>query len=580
MESHPSQAGIRPILIRVTGPRGTCRIKIDNTSTIGDFFDVAERELDMAPGSLALSTDLPGHQMVARDSRSFKQCGLRHGDQLFIQTGVGEYMSEPTPMETDASPVPQRSSGNKTFRIDDVPDIQEEGVQAKYTPTMAIVNEAYLKHRKGVNSSHPFVDVGLDNIDFTSHQGFNSFKKASGHTRLHLRDAPKSVILTGQKHRHLDNVQMVDNGGLRNFITAWQNAGMAEQCMGFLYGEYTTYDAFEHGAKAVVHALYEPPQMGQVEGFTILPDPTNEQAERVARMLGLCRVGWTFTSPARHKTDSDEPFKRLSSSEVAVAAHFQEKTQLHHQGCLTPISRFFTLMIQPEIESNASGMAANVEPLAFQVTDQAVALHRDNILEQPHKLDFCAVRKPSSPDDFVAPVIYQGNDVDEVDVDFLVIDVPVTVQAEAVGMFQRNSFPTRLFLKRDPSVNELKGEFRRYGHLPPHELLSDFNLLVFLASIDSLKDEMQAICDCVRLKQPLTESAQEKLRPYLNSSAAPASGSASGFSAPTPAPAPQGGNNEALSTLMAMGYSQEQAKFALDAAQGDVNNAVNILLNS
>ena len=28
-------------------------------------------------------------------------------------------------------------------------------------------------------------------------KGFNTFKKASGHTRMHIRDAPKSVVLTG-----------------------------------------------------------------------------------------------------------------------------------------------------------------------------------------------------------------------------------------------------------------------------------------------------------------------------------------------------------------------------------------------
>lgn len=376
---------------------------------------------------------------------------------------------------------------------------------------------------------------------------------------------------------------MADNGGLRNFITAWQNAGMAEQCMAYLFGEYTAYDAFDHGCKAVVHALYEPPQSAQIEGFTILPDPTNEQVERVARMLGLCRVGWTFTSPGRTKSDSDEPFKRLSSSEVAVASHFQEKTQIHHNGQLTPVSRFVTLMVQPDVESSAPGMAANVEPLAFQVTDLAVALHRDNILELPHKLDFCAVRHPSSPEDFVAPVIYRGNDVQEIDVDFLQLDVPVTVQAEAVGMFLRNTFPTRLFLKRDPSINELKGEFRRYGHLPPHEMLSDFNLLVFLASLEALRDDMQAICDCVRLKQPLSESALSKLQPYMNSGGAGSVGAAvaaPAFSAPAPAPQSSAGGSEAESTLMAMGYSREQAQFALDAAGGDVNNAVNILLNS
>merc|ERR1712146_511241 len=114
-----------------------------------------------------------------------------------------------------------------------------------------------------------------------------------------------------------------------------------------MYGVYEPYEAFDNGVKAVVYALYEPPQQGQIEGFTVLPDPTNEHAERVARMLGICRVGWVFTTPARTKTDSDEPLNTLASSEVAMAAHFQHKTQISQNGQLTPISRFVTLMIHP-----------------------------------------------------------------------------------------------------------------------------------------------------------------------------------------------------------------------------------------
>eukprot|EP00658_Telonema_sp_P-2_P040374 TRINITY_DN2887_c0_g1_i3.p3 TRINITY_DN2887_c0_g1~~TRINITY_DN2887_c0_g1_i3.p3 ORF type:complete len:242 (-),score=61.28 TRINITY_DN2887_c0_g1_i3:196-921(-) len=241
------------------------------------------------------------------------------------------------------------------------------------------------------------------------------------------------------------------------------------------------------------------------------------------------------------------------------------------------------MLISPDQESSTPGQLANVEPLAFQVTDQAVALHRDLILERPHKLDFCSVRQPSDPDDFVAPVIYSGNDVMEIDVDFLQLDLTVSVEPEAKSLFLRSTFPTRLFLKRDPTVNELKNEFRRYGHLSAHELLSDFNLLVFLASLENLKDEMQSICDCVRLGSPLQETALVKLKPYMGSASGSGAGLSVPFTAAAPAPAasaPGAGSSEGLEVLMSMGYSSEQAKFALDAAGGDVNSAVNILLNT
>jgi len=589
MESNAKNASIRPVTIRLTGPHGTSRIKVENTGTINDLYAAAESSLGSEAGSLNLSTDLPGQKLLSRGSQSLKQAGLMNGDQLYIQTGVKEYMAVPSAMETDSPAAAPTSSkrpataNNKTFRIDDIPDEVEEGpVTAKYTPTLAIVEDHRMHHERGDNSHHPFIDVGLEHFDYSAHQGFNTFKKASGHTRMHIRDAPKSVVLTGQKHRHCDNVQMSDNNALRNFTTSWQNGGMADQCMAYMFGEYQPYEAYEHGLKATVYALYEPPQTSAIEGFTVLPDPTNEHAERVARMLGLSRVGWVFTTGARNKTEEDEPLNRLSSSEIALAAHYQHQTQISHNGKLTPISRFVSLMIQPDVSAAMVG-EVNVEPLAFQVTDQAIALHRDNILEQPHKLDFCAVRKAASADDFVAPVIYQGNDVTEIDIDFLQIPLTVTVNDDSSSngcMFKRNSFPTRLFLKRDPTVNELKGEFRRYGSLPPHQMLADFNLLIFLASVESLKDDMQAICDCVRTEGELRPETMQKLQQYMPSS----SDMASSFGAPAPAaasagPAAGGSNHsEAIDQVVAMGFSREQAAFAVDAAAGDVGAALNMLM--
>ena len=101
--------------------------------------------------------------------------------------------------------------------------------------------------------------------------------------RMHARDAPLSVMLDGQKYRHVDNVNVCDNGGMKNFtavceithvaglgvgamclimcLQAWQNKGMAEQCVVWLYSKYVPYDAFEDGTRAEVHAVYEPPQV-------------------------------------------------------------------------------------------------------------------------------------------------------------------------------------------------------------------------------------------------------------------------------------------------------------------------------
>ena len=145
MESSARTASIRPITIRLTGPHGTSRIKVANTGTVNELYTAAESSLGSEAGSLTLSTDLPGQKLLNRGSQSIKQAGLMNGDQLYIQTGVKEYMAVPSAMETDSPAASATTSkrpataNNKTFRIDDIPDEVEEGpVTAKYTPTLAV----------------------------------------------------------------------------------------------------------------------------------------------------------------------------------------------------------------------------------------------------------------------------------------------------------------------------------------------------------------------------------------------------------------------------------------------------------
>ena len=358
-------------------------------------------------------------------------------------------MSSPQSPGATGKPAAPRPAFNKTFRIDDIPDIKEEGVQAKYVPSLSLVKEGELAAKKartygamkGIYDCCPFKEY-----DFKLHNSANTFRKADGHMRMHARDAPLSVILDGQKHRHVDQVKVLDSGALKNFTAAWSNKGMAEQCVVWLYGNYAAYDAFEDGVRAEVQALYEPPQMGSIDTVSLLPDPTNEHVERVARMLGLMRVGWGITGPARD-------FKGLSSSELAAACRFQQMTRIAN----SPMSRFVTVLIQPQEDGT-------VEPSMWQATDQAVALHRDNILQKPNKPDFCSVRvaDKNNVEDFVSPVIYKGAESKEIDVAFLQVDGTCTVDVDSQAMFSRNTFPTRLFLGKDPTMSELKNEFRRY----------------------------------------------------------------------------------------------------------------------
>lgn len=62
-----------------------------------------------------------------------------------------------------------------------------------------------------------------------------------------------------QPYRHVDNI-MFENGNMVNrFLNYWRSSG--HQRIGFLYGRYDVYDGVPLGVRAVVSAIYEPPQV-------------------------------------------------------------------------------------------------------------------------------------------------------------------------------------------------------------------------------------------------------------------------------------------------------------------------------
>lgn len=82
-----------------------------------------------------------------------------------------------------------------------------------------------------------------------------------------------------------------------------------------MYGYYAADPNYPEGVRAVVEAIYEPPQDGDMNGFCILDDPYETVVELIASGLGLTRVGMIFTS-----INHDIP---LSSKEIRMAAKYQ-----------------------------------------------------------------------------------------------------------------------------------------------------------------------------------------------------------------------------------------------------------------
>lgn len=95
-----------------------------------------------------------------------------------------------------------------------------------------------------------------------------------------------------------------------------------EQRIGFLYGYYCPDHDYVDGVRAVVEAVYEPPQRGTYrECFLLLPDPDEGKVERMAGKLGLELIGWIFTSRGGSV---------VSPRQMVMAAEFQNKWLAKH----------------------------------------------------------------------------------------------------------------------------------------------------------------------------------------------------------------------------------------------------------
>ena len=66
--------------------------------------------------------------------------------------------------------------------------------------------------------------------------------------------------------------------------------------MAWLYGYYSEDPNYPEGVRVNIEALYEPKQIGEINGVEPLEDPFLNKVDLIAGALSLESVGWIFTS--------------------------------------------------------------------------------------------------------------------------------------------------------------------------------------------------------------------------------------------------------------------------------------------
>jgi len=182
----------------------------------------------------------------------------------------------------------------------------------------------------------------------------------------------------------------------------------------------------------------------------------------------------------------------MSASEIRQAARFQNRYK-DDDG----FSRFATVVLEH---------GKTVEPLAYQVSDQCVALERDECLG-PSKDPYMMATRVPKKGEMVPKVIYKDKALgpgQEFLADEFIVTVVVSTPQRRESIFAHADFPS------GGGEKELRVQLLEHASEDYTEKLSDFSLLCYLEQLAGKALTMK-ICDSIRQKQGLEKAAREEL---------------------------------------------------------------------
>ena len=182
----------------------------------------------------------------------------------------------------------------------------------------------------------------------------------------------------------VDHLEFASHDLVDRFIQAWRSTG--HQRFGFMIGHYEPYEMVPMGIKAVVEAIHEPLQEGEVDGL-VVPLPWEEEPRilDLSRCCSppLCVVGQIFTDLTPAEEDKTKLlYKRhpqsffVSSLEIILAASLQSNHPIASRSSSTGQfgSRFVTAIVSGAKEGG-------VDISSYQVSEQGCAMVAADMIE-------------------------------------------------------------------------------------------------------------------------------------------------------------------------------------------------------
>ncbi|KAF5374904.1 hypothetical protein D9758_000481 [Tetrapyrgos nigripes] len=414
------------MLIRVRSKDGNFRFELSPDADVMQLFQkILETTSDADEQSFTISNQPRGNeaQLLSLKGRSIQSLGLNHGDLVFVQYKSKESDTSTTSQSTSNAPATSSLVGNSTIRPWET--VNEDAVDTFWrSQDGKIARQRDLQFCKHGPKGMCDYCMSLEPYDAV-HHAKNGIKHLSYHAYLRKltpktsSDAaaalpplnpldyrvkapcptgnhpawpagictgcqPSAITLQSQPFRMVDHLEIASQDIIERFLQAWRRTGL--QRFGWLIGHYEPYDKVPMGIKAVVEAIHEPPQEGELDGLTLgLPW---EDEPRIRALAGqssppLTIVGYIFTDLDPSEEDrTKNVYKRhpqsflMSSLEAIFAATMQRANPTSSKS--SPTGQFSSRLVTAILTATEDGL---VDVTAYQVSEQASAMVEADMIE-------------------------------------------------------------------------------------------------------------------------------------------------------------------------------------------------------